>query len=300
MENLNLIKEPVLVRPVLVTAFAGWPDAGSVATGAVRYLRDKLGASLFAELRPEEFYIFTELRPQTAIGDDAWERRLTWPANNFYSWKGEGGVPDLVLLLGIEPHLKWATFVDSILDLAQNLSVARVISLGGTLDSVPHTREPVISGASSGPDLRDALKFLSVRPSDYEGPTSIHSAFLEGCNRRGLPNASLWGHGPVYLQATPNPRVCYTLVRRLLAILGLPLDLNDMEEAAAAFDRQVDEAVAKNPELQEYVRQLEQAVEKTQQAAEEMPSPEAIVKDLEDYLRRRGKGRKNGEQQSDS
>lgn len=297
MENVTLIREPGLSRPTLVAAFAGWPDAGEVATGAVRYLRDKLGAAPFAELRPEEFYIFTEQRPQTTQGENPWERQITWPANRFYFWKGEGGAPDLVLLEGIEPHLKWATFVDSILDLAQSLSVAKLVSLGGTLDSVPHTKEPPISGASSDPDLREALESLSIRPSGYEGPTSIHSALLDGCNRRGLANASLWGHAPLYLQATPNPRVCHALLRKLVAFLALPLDLGDLEEAAASFDRQVDQAVAKNPELQEYVRRLEQAVEKAQQSAEEMPSPEAIVKDLEEYLRRRGKGRGNGQEE---
>ena len=294
MEYITVIDEPVLEKPTLVAAFAGWPDAGEVATGAVRYLRDKLEATLFAELRPEEFYVFTEQRPQTSLGENPWERRITWPANRFYAWKGMGEAPDLVLFLGIEPHLKWAGFVDSILDLAQERSVARVISLGGTLDGVPHTKEPPISGASSDPDLRDLFRFLSIHPSGYEGPTSIHSALLDACNRRGLPNASLWGHAPLYLQSTPNPRVSYALLRRLVSILNLPLDLEDIRDASAAFDRQVDEAVAKNPELQQYVKQLEDALEKAEESAEELPSPEAFVKDLEEYLRRRGKERGNG------
>ncbi|MDP2934881.1 MAG: hypothetical protein Q8O86_00120 [Dehalococcoidia bacterium] len=81
-----------------------------------------------------------------------------------------------------------------------------------------------------------------------------------------------------------------------MAILGLPLEMDDIREAAASFDRQVDEAVARNPELAQYVRQLEIIADKPQEAPEEMPSPEAIVKDLEEYLRRKGKERKNGEQ----
>lgn len=297
MDNITVITRPILNHPTMVVAFAGWPDAGSVATMAVRYLRDTLGAALFAEIRPEEFYIFTQVRPQTSLGDTPWERRITWPANELYFWVGGDRGTDLVLLLGIEPHLKWATFAGSILDLAEELSVERLISLGGTLDSVPHTREPLISGASSDPDLRDALKLLSVRPSGYEGPTSIHSALLDACNRRSMPNASLWGHGPLYLQETPNPRVCYALLRRLMALLNLSTDIESMREAAESFDSQVDEAVSKNSELLEYIRQLEEAMEQSQPAAEDMPSPEAIVKDLEDYLRRRGKGRKNGDSQ---
>lgn len=294
MENVNLITEPVLDRPTMIVAFRGWPDAGEAATGAVRYLREKLKATLFAELRAEEFYVFTESRPRTILRSDPYEHRTIWPRNRFYFWQGEGRGPDLVLLLGKEPDLKWVTFVDSILDLAQHLSVARVFSLGGALDSVPHTREPSLSGSSSDPELMDMLRSLSARPSGYEGPTSIHSALMDGCQSRGLPHASLWGRGPIYLQSTPNPRVCYTLLQNLVAILKLPLDLEDIRETAATFDHQVNEAVARNPELQDWVRQLEQAAEKADKAAEEMPSPEAIVKDLEEYLRRRGRERKNG------
>lgn len=297
MESIMVLRQPVLERPTMIAAFGGWPDAGEVATSAVRYLRDKLRAELFAELLPEEFYVFTELRPETSVGDNPWERRISWPANRLYSWKGQGEAPDLVLLMGVEPHLKWGTFVDAVLDLAAGLSVARVISLGGTLDSVPHTRDPLISGASGDSGLRDTMKFLAIRPSGYEGPTSIHSALLDACNRRGVPNASLWGHGPLYLQSTFNPRVCYVLLKMLVSMLNLPLDLEDFRQVAESFDRQVDEAVAKNPELQEYVKQLERSVEKTPETSEEeMPSPQAIVEDLEDYLRRRGKQRRNGEE----
>jgi proteasome assembly chaperone (PAC2) family protein len=293
MDNLIVHSLPELREPTLVAAFAGWPDAGEIATGAVRYLVEKLGATTFAELRPEEFYIFTEVRPQTSLGKSAWERHITWPANQFSWWKRE--TPgDLIFFLGIEPNLKWATFVGCILDLAQRLGVARVISLGGTLDGVPHTKEPPISGSASEVSVRESLEVLSVYPSDYEGPTSIHSALIDACNRRGIPNLSLWGHAPLYLQATPNPRVCLALLRRLVRVLDLTVDLGELEETATAFDQRVDQAVSSSSELQEYVRRLEAAYESRERASREMPSPEAIVRDLEEYLRKRRQQRRNG------
>lgn len=296
MENINLFTEPDVNQPTIIAAFAGWPDAGEVATGAVRYLRDKLHAVPFAEILPDEFYVLTEQRPQTSLAENPWERRLTWPSNQFFYWKSRGEAPDLVLLLGVEPNLKWKSFVEAILALAERLSARRIITLGGTLDSIPHTMDPLVSGASSDPELRAALKFLSVHPSGYEGPTSIHSALLDAAHNRGLSSASLWGHGPTYLQSTPNPRVCYAILRRLVALLVLPLDLDDLRETARDFDRQVEEAVSKNPELREYVNQLEQALEDVQgESDEEMPSPGDVVKDLEEYLRRRREDQQSGE-----
>ncbi|MDO8689428.1 MAG: PAC2 family protein [Dehalococcoidia bacterium] len=298
MDNITIFSRPVLQGPTLIAAFAGWPDAGTIATMAVLYLRDSLRAILFAEVRPDEFYVFTRSRPHTSLGDNPWERRITWPANELYFVGGSDRGPDLVLLPGIEPNLKWPAFVASILDLAEELSVKQVIGLGSTLDSVPHTRDPQISGTSSSADLREALERLSVRPSAYEGPTSIHSALMEACDRRGLPNASLWGHSPLYLQDTPNPRVCHALLRKLEVLLGLHLDLDAIREAAEGFDLQLDRAVAKNSDLREYVRRLEEAME-SRQSTEEMPSAESVVRDLEEYLRHRGHKRNNGEDKKD-
>ena len=46
---------------------------------------------------------------------------------------------DAVLLLGIEPNLRWKTFTGMIVDLARDLGVEMMITLGSLLADVPHT-----------------------------------------------------------------------------------------------------------------------------------------------------------------
>jgi hypothetical protein len=140
------------------------------------------------------------------------------------------------------------------------------------------------------PSFRGALESLAVRSSSYQGPTSIHSALLDMCRQRGLASGSLWGHAPHYLQAAPNVKVCYGMLRKLSELLDLPVDLEEMRGAAHALELRVDRLLADNSELQEYVRQLEASEERAAEPAPpgelpEIPSPEAVVQELEEFLR---------------
>jgi proteasome assembly chaperone (PAC2) family protein len=291
LDYLTIDEHPTLRSPTLVAAFAGWPDAGEVASGSLRYLLRKLRARKFAAIDPEEFYDFTDVRPHTVLVRP-WEREIRWPSNEFHYWRQEGG-PDLVLFLGREPSLRWKTYVETLLTMAELCGVRRVLTLGGTFDSVPHTGEPRVSGTSVDPDLRRALQALGITASTYQGPTSIHSAVLDACRRRGLPAGSLWGHAPHYLQATPNVKVCYGVLRRLAALLDLAIDLEEIREAAQALEARVEQLLAENPDLRDYVRQLEAQgapagrgeADSPEPGPLEPPSPEAVLRELEEFLR---------------
>ncbi|MBI1993690.1 MAG: hypothetical protein HYS67_04625, partial [Deltaproteobacteria bacterium] len=47
VDPISFESRPELKRPVLVLAFAGWSDAGTSATTAVRYLTEQLLATKF-------------------------------------------------------------------------------------------------------------------------------------------------------------------------------------------------------------------------------------------------------------
>ncbi len=288
-EHLVIDAVPELRTPTLIAAFAGWPDAGEVASGSMRYLLRKLRAKKFAWIEPEIFYTFTEVRPQTTLVAP-YQREIRWPSNEFHYWRGNDDL-DLVLFLGREPNLRWKTYVETFLELASRCGVPRIITLGGTFDSVPHTGEPRVSGTAADPTLRRALERLTVRSSTYQGPTSIHSALVDACRQRNLPSGSLWGHAPHYLQAAPNVKVCYGMLRKLSELLDLPIDLEEIRGAAHALELRVDRLLADNSELQEYVRQLEASEEARDEPPApsvgpvEIPSPEAVVQELEEFLR---------------
>lgn len=275
----------------LLIAYAGWPDAAESATNTVKFLLRKLEAKKFAEIDPEEFFVFTQERPRSSRTRDG-RRRIHWPANEFYHWTGEGtdGKTSLMFLLGVEPNLRWRTFSSIISDLAVQSGVKNVIHIGALLDAVPHTRPVRMTGSSTQPDLQKALDSASVGSSNYQGPTGISTAVMDACTKQGMGYASLWGNTPHYLQAAPNYRISYTLAKSLVSLLDLPIDLTELSAAADTFDAEVVKAVTQDDQLTEYIKKLEDRYDESVTSSE-MPDPAEVVHELEQFLRsQRGSG----------
>src|SRR2546430_2477155 len=146
MSELNLSFRPELRRPVLVAAFRGWNDGGQGASLAAGYLAKQWGASRFAEIDPESFYDFQATRPHVSL-EEGMTRKLDWPDNGFFHSEIPGTDRDAVILLGTEPNLRWRSFSELVLGLAQDLDVERVVTFGSLLADVPHTRPAPVTAA---------------------------------------------------------------------------------------------------------------------------------------------------------
>src|SRR5919201_6696179 len=121
-DELRIASRPKLERPVLIAAFRGWNDGGQGATLAAGYLARLWGAQRFAEIDPENFFDFQATRPHVKLVDGR-TRRIDWPENVFYDARPDDLEHDAILLLGIEPNLRWGTFSNLIVDLAKDLGV---------------------------------------------------------------------------------------------------------------------------------------------------------------------------------
>src|SRR6266508_4504564 len=121
-DELRIERRPTLDRPVLVACFRGWNDGGQGASLAGGYLAKAWGARKFADIDPESFFDFQATRPHVSLveGDT---RRIDWPENSFYQARPEGLDRDVVLLLGVEPNVRWRTFTGLIVEFAQELGV---------------------------------------------------------------------------------------------------------------------------------------------------------------------------------
>lgn len=290
MEHLLYYEKPSLESPTLLCSFAGWPDAAEGATHAMRYLVRRLGAQKFCEVDSEEFYDFTQVRPITEF-DSQGQRQIRWPANAFFAWQGQPHHQDMVVLIGVEPNLRWRTFARVVIDVAQDLGVSRAVYVGALLDAVPHSREARVIGSTNDPELLSRMEHLGVRRSGYTGPTGIPTVLMEAFRQAAIPYMSLWGASPHYLQVAPNPKVSLGLLKKLEQVLGMHIDTERLESQGASFEMQVQQVVSRDQDISGYVKRLEQQYD--EQAAREagqpadMPDPKKLVQDLEDFLRHR-------------
>jgi proteasome assembly chaperone (PAC2) family protein len=285
MSELNVAFRPELRKPVLVAAFRGWNDGGQGATLGGGYLAKQWNAARFAEIDPEDFFDFQATRPHVSLVEGL-TRRLDWPDNGFFHAEIPGTDRDAVILLGIEPNLRWRTFTELVLDLAQDLGVEMLVTFGSLLADVPHTRPAPVTGAATDPAL---VEELGLEPSRYEGPTGIVGVLHAACQVAGLPSASLWAAVPHYVAATPNPKASLALVRKLEGLVGVAVDAGELEGAAADYERQVNAAVQSDPDVQAFVERLEQVSESDPTVDPgQLPSGETIARDLQRFLRQRG------------
>jgi proteasome assembly chaperone (PAC2) family protein len=306
MSELIWHERPELKSPILIAAFGGWSDAQEAATGGVRFLIHELRAKKFAEIDPDEFYSFARMRPMVYF-DDNGDRRIRWPANEFYYWRNESGGSDIIFFAGLEPHFRWRAYNNALMEVVDALKPVPVIVAGALLDGTPHTRIPGVTGSASTPQLREILAEAGVmgvrRRPNYQGPTGISSVFIVACQDKGVEYANLWGRAPHYLQISPNPKVSHSLIQALLKVVPLPVDLTSLRQATVRFDQEVAKAVEGNEELLTYVRRLEhqydegiqpQMQAQPQQPQEELPPPDAVLRDVEEFLRRQQPGDQPG------
>jgi predicted ATP-grasp superfamily ATP-dependent carboligase len=171
-------------------------------------------------------------------------------------------------------------------DLAEALGVQMVVTLGALLADVPHTRPVTITCHASDPSL---VKRLGMQSSSYEGPTGIVGVLHSACAGAGLPSASLWAGVPHYVAAATNPKAALALLRRVEALIGVSVDVSDLESAAAAYERQVELAVRSDPDIQAFVERLEQAAESEEESSpENVPSGDTLAREFQRFLRQRG------------
>ncbi len=286
--DLRIYERPTLERPVLVAAFRGWNDGGQGATLAAGYLAKLWSAQKFADIDPELFVDFQATRPTVAM-EEGRTRKIEWPENTFYCARIPGGGRDAVLLVGVEPNYRWRTFSELIANLARDLGVELVVTLGALLADVPHTRPAPVTGAATDAQL---VEELGLQLSRYEGPTGIVGVLLDACKRAEIPSVSLWAAVPHYVQLAPSPRAAKALCERLAGVLDLEIDVTELADAEREYVEHVSEAVSGDADMLAYVEELEQRADSLDWLEDtgDLASGDELADEISRFLREREDG----------
>lgn len=278
-EALLWTSRPVLNRPIMVVAMRGWFDAAQVATGAIAWLRDGRPVETVAEIDPDPFYDFTQERPQASIDDDG-ERHIVWPTNVIDVLRHD--THDLVLVDGVEPHVRWRTYADCIITAATVLGCEAVVSLGAGAEAVPHTRVPAVVGSTTDEDL---ARSLGLQRPQYQGITGMNGVLLERLERRDIPTISLRVGVPHYLTNAKHPAASAALLAHLEHVLGVPTHHGAMQGEVSRWRSMHDAAVEADDQARVFVRMLETEYDRRTEAA--LPSGDDLAAEFERFLQER-------------
>ena len=270
-----------LNKPVLVVAFKGLFDASGSATSALEWLMEKSESENLGEIDSETFFDFTQERPLISF-DKNGERALTWPKNKIVAIKTNGNERDLLSISGIEPHLRWRTFSELLIEIVNKSNAESVITLGSMVGMTPHSRHLTVTGSSTNPELAERLHL--EKPS-YQGPTGIVGVLHDALDRSKIPVISLRVSVPHYVPDSPNPKATRALLRRFEQVTGVTTEYEELDGPAADWQKQVDAAVASDDEITAYVTRLETTIDEDENL---LPSGDDLAAEFEAFLREQG------------
>jgi proteasome assembly chaperone (PAC2) family protein len=289
---VEILKIPALRSPVMLIAFSGWNDAADAATGATSHI---LGAwtdgihavdeqtgvvpELIAEVDPEDFYDFQVNRPMVNM-DDSHLRSLTWPGTQVFGLQMPELDFDFLIVRGVEPSMKWKTFTQDLIDLAEDLDISMIVTLGSMLADAPHSRPITVTCSGAHPEIANRL---GVEVSKYEGPTGILGVIADACLRRGLDAVSLWAAIPHYASNSPSPKATLALVNALEDLLEITLPQGELPTQSLEWESEVDELAREDSDVADYVKALEESKDS---ALLSDVSGDEIARELERFLRR--------------
>lgn len=270
-----------LKNVAVVVAFSGWNDAGNAASDSVLYLLDNYPSREIARIEDERFYDFQASRPQVRRTDDG--PVVQWPFTAVHLVSHEER--DILCVVGPEPSLLWRTYGQELVDLLKGYEPEVVVLLGAMLSDTPHSRPLPVGMYSHHQWLQEQL---DVEPSSYEGPTGILGVVGQMLQAESVPALSIWVSVPHYVATPPNPKAQHTLISRLETVLGMELELGDLPDEATNWTKAVDELSSEDPDVAEYIEQLEEAKDASDV---EDATGENIAKEFERYLKgRRDRG----------
>jgi predicted ATP-grasp superfamily ATP-dependent carboligase len=187
---------------------------------------------------------------------------------------------------GVEPSMRWRAFAAHLLDLAEALGVQVILSLGALLGDVAHSRPVTMTGYASDPSM---VRRLGITPTTYEGPTGIISVLHATCVQAGLPSATMWAGVPHYVAAAANPKAALALVRRIEDVVGVSVDVSELEVASEDYERQVGIAVQSDPDIRAFVERLEQEADaEEERSPKEVPNGDTLAREFQRFLKQRG------------
>jgi proteasome assembly chaperone (PAC2) family protein len=284
VDGFTLSDSPTLRSPIVIVAFTGWSDTGTVTLDTAQHLIDAYDAEQFLSVDAEDYYVFTDTRPTVRM-DEAGLRQLEWPKNEAYWAKLPGEDHDLIIVRGVEPNLRWKTFASRLSEILAGFNCSLVCTLVARPAATPHTRPIPVTGSSADPAL--AARF-GLNPSMYQGSTGILGVIHDELRKYNAPLISLAAGVPHYLNVEENPPATMALLKALRPVLGFQPPLRDLEDQGVRFMERVEEASRSDDQIGQYVRTLEEHYGESNEfrpASSDLPDADDILRDIEDLLR---------------
>ena len=301
MENDYLVLEKEInpAKPTfMIAGFNQWANAGNVSSGTPEYLIEKLNARKVGHIRKGEFYIFQIpgnphiFRPPVRYVEGREEDYREEPVNDFHYAEISG--KGLVIFIGTEPNQNEDVYVGTLLNGAQELGVKRIIIPAGVGFEVPFSKERLVSCQYNLKQMQEELKNYAVTFSNFNRNATIGMVINHYCKERGIESIRFSVRTPAYQISfiiDSDKRAIYDVLRRIRQMLGINLDLSDLEiesqQQISDFENALKRSYRNQPELESQITTyMEQIGEAFKEVRFEEPTtiPDVFLKEFDNPL----------------
>jgi predicted ATP-grasp superfamily ATP-dependent carboligase len=281
-----------LRSPLLVATFVRRNGFNSTAAATLAQYAQHHEAEIVADLDPDLFYDFTVVPPSVRPEDG--QRIIEWPKNELRLVSVPESDRDVLVLAGIEPHLRWQAFAEVLDEFITRNAIEDLVIVRTWPAAVPHSRPTVMRLTSSSDELASKLGLTPNRQA-YRGPVDFGGVLSASHTNRGGTAAGLTAVVPNYLGVVPNPYAMVALTRSIDRLAGTVTPVDDFQEAADQLGRRADEEMEKSDDLRTAVHELEDSYESIVEQmtgetlevsdSDELPSPDELLRDVERFLK---------------
>ena len=223
--EIHFKKKPSLRNPTLIAA---WPGMGMLARMSADYLIQQLDAKQFAEIRSPSNDIYSK----DGMG------KLSQHRHRFYYCNGKQS--DLIVCIGeIQPQTlsELKELANQVLDVAEEFGAKRVY----TFAAVPNPRDvkPRVFGVVNKPELGEFLKEKGVQLVSGDGRiTGLNGLLIGIAQQRKMEGICLLCE--IRYLDIPQPRSAQAVLSTLTNILGIEVDLSELERQAEDMEQKIE------------------------------------------------------------
>lgn len=278
----------------MIAGFDQWANAGNVSSGIPGYLIEKLNARRVGHIRKDDFYLFQlpgshfMFRPEVKYVEGYEEYYQEEPVNDFHY--AEISDKGLIIFTGTEPNQRVDVYVNTLLDGAKELGVKRIIVPAGVGGEIPFDKERLVSCTYSLKHMREELNSYGVTFSNYDKNATIGMVINHYCKESGIESVRMSARTPSYqlsLTIASDKRAMYDVLRRIRYMLGITLDLSDLEKESkqqlSDFENALKRLCTENPELEPqvtaYMEQIREGFEELR-FEEPIKIPDVFLKEF--------------------
>jgi len=241
--------EPEIRDPYLIAVWAGM---GNVALGAVKYLKDQLGAERFGEIKIAESFGFMGV---TVKDDGTVESPLlkVIPTNTFYYWKNKHSSNDLIVFMGeTQPSGMEYEFAHKLIEVGEKFKVKRIYTAAAFALPIHISQESKVHCVATTMELIEDLKRFDLKLMTGGSISGLNGFLLGIAKEKGIEGVCLLGEMPNYLTHIEYPKASYSVLSILTKILNIDIDMDELLSTARYQEE----------ELKRYIKEVKEQFRK--------------------------------------